>query len=301
MATPPSRPVAARRPLERTHPRRDPRRRLRVAARQGRPRGRRRTSRPRTPGPRSGPRTWPTCARRSSTRSRPAPTRPTCRCRPGSAATGTTAAPSRARSTARSCRVPVARPGRLDSPEAGRGLRRRPAGAARRAGAARPQRARRGPRLLLAGRLVGQPRRAPARLLHRRGRRRALHGPGQGPAHRRAAARRDHRHPRRRHLGPRRRDFYYTTVDESWRPDKVWRHRLGTDPGRRRAGPPRARRAVLGRRRPHPQRPLPGDRVGVQDHHRVPLARRRRPRTDGEFVVFAPRARPTWSTTSSTR
>jgi oligopeptidase B len=23
--------------------------------------------------------------------------------------------------------------------------------------------------------------------------------------------------------------FYYTTVDESWRPDKVWRHRLGTD------------------------------------------------------------------------
>lgn len=24
-------------------------------------------------------------------------------------------------------------------------------------------------------------------------------------------------------------DLYYTTVDESWRPDKVWRHRLGTD------------------------------------------------------------------------
>ena len=24
------------------------------------------------------------------------------------------------------------------------------------------------------------------------------------------------------------RDFYYTTVDESWRPDKIWRHRLGT-------------------------------------------------------------------------
>jgi oligopeptidase B len=24
------------------------------------------------------------------------------------------------------------------------------------------------------------------------------------------------------------RDLYYTTVDESWRPDKVWRHRLGT-------------------------------------------------------------------------
>ncbi len=23
--------------------------------------------------------------------------------------------------------------------------------------------------------------------------------------------------------------FYYTTVDEAWRPDKVWRHRLGTD------------------------------------------------------------------------
>ena len=46
--------------------------------------------------------------------------------------------------------------------------------------------------------------------------------------------------------------FYYTTVDESWRPDKVWRHRLGTDPGRRRAGPPRARPAVLARRRAGP-------------------------------------------------
>ena len=24
-------------------------------------------------------------------------------------------------------------------------------------------------------------------------------------------------------------DFYYTTVDDSWRADKIWRHRLGTD------------------------------------------------------------------------
>ena len=40
--------------------------------------------------------------------------------------------------------------------------------------------------------------------------------------------------------------LFYTTVDEAWRPDKVWRHRLGTDRRRRRAGPPRDRRAVLG-------------------------------------------------------
>ena len=39
--------------------------------------------------------------------------------------------------------------------------------------------------------------------------------------------------------------LFYSTVDEAWRPDKVWRHVLGT-PGRRRRGPPRDRRAVLG-------------------------------------------------------
>ena len=84
-----------------------------------------------------------------------------------------------------SCRVPVDGPGRLDSPEARRGHRPRPAGPPRRAGPAGPRRPRHRPRVLLARRLVGQPRRHPARLLHRRGRRRALHDPGQGPRDRR--------------------------------------------------------------------------------------------------------------------
>ena len=68
-----------------------------------------------------------------------------------------------------------------------------------------------------------------ARLLDRHRRRRALHDPGQGP--RRPAScspdeiagviggatwDRDGE------------NFYYTTVDDAWRADKIWRHRLGT-------------------------------------------------------------------------
>ncbi len=100
---------------------------------------------------------------------------------------------------------PRHRPGRLDSPDARRGLRGRRAGPARRAGAARPQRAGRGPRLLLPRRVVGEPRREAGRLRHRRGRRRAVHDPGQGPRHRRAPRRRDHRDARRGDVGPQRR------------------------------------------------------------------------------------------------
>ena len=171
--------------------------------------------------------------------------------------------------------------------------------AARRGGAARPRRARRGARVLLPRRVERQPRRHAARLLDRRGRRRALHDPGQGPRHRRAAddevvgviggATWDR-------AGE---TFYYTTVDESWRSDKVWRHRLGTDPGRRRAGPPRDRRAVLRRRRPDPQRPLPGRRQRVQDHLGVPVPRRRRPRATGSGS--SPSGARVSSTRSTTR
>ena len=39
-------------------------------------------------------------------------------------------------------------------------------------------------------------------------------------------------------------------------------------PGRGRAGPPRGRRPLLGRRRPHPHRPLPDDRLRLEDHRR---------------------------------
>ncbi len=83
--------------------------------------------------------------------------------------------------------------------------------------------------------------------------------------------------------------FYYTTVDDvlARRQDLAApaRHR----PGRRRAGPPRDRRPVLGRRRPHPQRPVPGDRGRLQDHLRVPLPRRRRPRRRLPGLRRAPR------------
>ena len=96
---------------------------------------------------------------------------------------------------------------------------------------------------------------------------------------RRAAGRRDRRRPRRVPPGTATgTDLYYTTVDDSWRADKIWRHRLGTaqaddelvyheEDGRFWVG-----------RRPHPQRPVPGHRLRLQDHDRVPLPRRRRPR-----------------------
>ena len=72
--------------------------------------------------------------------------------------------------------------------------------------------------------------------------------------------------------------LFYTTVDDSWRPDKVWRHELGHPVARRRRRPPRAGRAVLDLGRPHPQRPAARDRLGLEDHHGVPRPRRRRPR-----------------------
>ena len=103
-----------------------------------------------------------------------------------------------------SCRVPVTDPDDWTPPRPAEDTRPRPARAPGRAGAARPRRAGRGPRVLLPRRLLGQPGRHPAGLLHRRGRRRALHDPGAGPRHRRAARRRDHRRHRRRDLGPRR-------------------------------------------------------------------------------------------------
>ena len=106
-----ARPTARRRPASGDHraPRADPHRRLRLAARQGRPRGhgvprgRERLDR------RPGRPTSPTCASSSSTRSRRAPRRPTCRCRPATAAGGTTGAPSRD-GVRRRCRVAVADP-----------------------------------------------------------------------------------------------------------------------------------------------------------------------------------------------
>ena len=97
--------------------------------------------------------------------------------------------------------------------------------------AARRQRARRGPRLLLARRELGQPGRPAARLQHRHRRRRALPAPGQGPPDRRAAARPGARHVVRRHLGPGRRRT--SSTRPSTRPGVPTRSggtALGTDP-----------------------------------------------------------------------
>ncbi len=41
-------------------------------------------------------------------------------------------------------------------------------------------------------------------------------------------------------------NLYYTTVDDSWRADKIWRHRLGTTQDARRARLPRGRTAASG-------------------------------------------------------
>ena len=259
----------------------------------GLPRGRERLHR------RRGPPTSPTCASRSSTRSRPAPRRPTCRCRPATAAGGTTAAPSRASEYGASCRVPVARPGRLDAAAAGRGR-------------APDEPALPGEQVLLdldalaegheffsLGGVVGQPRRHAARLLAptssatsatRSGSRTCAPAsccPTRSPASSAAppgtATAAPLLHDRRRVLAPRQGLAAPA------------RHR----PGRRRAGPPRDRRALLGRRRPHPQRPVPGDRRRLQDHLGVPLPRRRRP--DGGLPGRSPRAARASSTASSTR
>ena len=243
---------------DRAHPpRRHLRRRLRVAARQGvagdggPPRGRERLHRDphRAPG---------RAARgRSSPRSRAAPRRPTCRSPTGWATGGTTAARHEDKQYGASCRCPGARPRRLDPADSSRPTSRSPASRSCRRG-----RAGRGPRVLLPRRRVRHPGRPPARLQHRHRRRRALPAAGQGPAHRRAAARRGAEHPRRRAPGTGTGStLFYTTVDDAWRPDKMWRHVLGT---------PVADDVVVHHetderfwrgRGPHPQRPVPLRRV----------------------------------------
>ena len=205
-----------------------------------------------------------TCARRSSTRSRRAPRRPTCRCRPATAATGTTAAPSRARSTARAAASRSRDPDDWTPPQPAEDC-------------APDEPALPGEEVLLdldalaeghdffsLGGVVGQPRRHPAGLLAptwsatsatRSGSRTCAPAsccPTRSPACSAAppgtaTGTRPLLHDRRRLLA--RRQGLAAPA----------RHR----PGRRRAGPPRDRRALLGRRRPQPHRPVPGDRVAA--------------------------------------
>ena len=186
---------------------------------------------------------------------------------------------------------PGRRPRRLDAAAAGRGHRARPAGAARRAGAARPRRARRGPRVLLPRRLQRQPRRHPARLLHRRGRRRALHDPGQGP-----------RAPasccpdeiagvtRRRHLGPRRRALLLH--DRRRRPGAPTRSGgTGSAPPRPTTSSSTTRPTAASGSASAARRSdrFLVDRGRLEDHLRVPLPRRRRPRRRLPGLRRAPR------------
>ncbi len=68
---------------------------------------------------------------------------------------------------------------------------------------------------------------------------------------------------------------YYVTVDDAWRPDTVWRHRLGA--GLRGAGVPRTRRAVLGRGRANAQQQVRHHRCGQCGHLGIALRRCDRP------------------------
>ncbi len=83
--------------------------------------------------------------------------------------------------------------------------------------------------------------------------------------------------------------FFYTRVDDAWRPYQVWRHALGTD-ARRRARLRGDRRALLGRRRAHPQRALPrASASGSKITSEVGILDADDP--TGEFQVVAPQRR----------
>ena len=64
------------------------------------------------------------------------------------------------------------------------------------------------------------------------------------------------------------RHLFYVKPDAAMRPYQVWRHALGTGGGRRRLGVRGARRAVLRRAGPDPQRGLRRHRRREQDHQR---------------------------------
>ncbi len=172
------------------------------------------------------PPTWRRCGRRSSTRSRPAPRRPICRCRPGAATGGTTAAASRASSTACNAVVRSAIPTTgsppvldehteipgeqvlLDENVEAEGHDFFSLGAAS---------------VSLDGNILAY--------LGRRQRRRAIHVAVQGLTHRRAVRRQDRRHRRGRHLGGR-------------QPHRLLRHRRRRMAPRHRVAPPARVRAA---------------------------------------------------------
>ena len=289
-------PIADKRPVERDPPRRHLRRRLRVAARQGEPRhgrlprGRERLHR------RRRRRTSPTCARRSSSEIK-ARTQETDLSVPSRTRRLLVLQPHRTRaSSTRSSAAPPA-----DEPTTG--LRRRSSPAVDVAGEQilrRLQRARRGPRLLLARRVHGLPRRAPARLLDRH--RRATSATRSASRTCAPATCSPTRSPTPLHGVTWSSDgshLFYATVNDAWRPDKIWRHALGTRRRGRRARP-RTRPtggSGSGVSRTTSDRYLDA-RPRLEDHVRG--ARSSRPTTRPASSGSSSRARPASSTTSTT-
>ena len=81
--------------------------------------------------------------------------------------------------------------------------------------------------------------------------------------------------------------LFYVTVDDAWRPYRVWRHAVGTPVGRGRGGLRGGRRTVLAGRRAHPLRAVRRDQHHVKLTSEVGLLDAGRP--GGPFAVVAPR------------
>ena len=71
--------------------------------------------------------------------------------------------------------------------------------------------------------------------------------------------------------------LFYVTVDDAWRPYRIWRHLIGTPVAQRHDGLRGDRREILRRGLADSQRALPGDLDLVQADQRGLAARRREP------------------------
>ena len=213
------------------------------------------------------------CGPRSSTRSRRAPRRPTCRCRCARGTGGGTRAPWRASSTRSTAAAwcATARSGRRCPRTASRWTARRCCSTA-----TSWRRARRSSR---SARCRSAPDEAAARLLDRLLRRRAVHAADQGPGDRRRRC--PTRSLTRSTAAPGRwtaSALFYVTVDEAWRPYRVWRHRVGTPASSDVMVFEESRRAVLAGVGPVPRRQVGLHLRGQQADQRMVAARRRRAR-----------------------
>ena len=110
----------------------------------------------------------------------------------------------------------------------------------------------------------------------------------------------DRRRLLRLRLGGRLGHVFYTRVDDAWRPHQLWRHVLGSDPGRTTSwcsrSPTPASTSASGKTRDGEVIVVS---VGVIDHDRDPSPRRRRPRRLSPSRSSSPASRAS-STASST-